>query len=129
MRQRLKDMPAELYREHYPAMRTLDRYYGPPEGPVVEGDAFKGVPPEGNLIARNVCVGKWLDLTWNAKPDWFEVRDNYVGENPGFMNVANMDFRLKEDSPVWKTGFRPIPTERIGLQADQLRGELPAAVR
>jgi hypothetical protein len=35
-----------------------------------------------------------------------------------------MDFRIPPDSPVWKTGFQPIPFEQIGLQRDPLRQEL-----
>src|ERR1043166_7690084 len=60
MRERLAEMPAAFYRERYPALKTLDRYYGSPEGPAITGEAFTGVPPEGNVVARNICVGKWL---------------------------------------------------------------------
>ena len=45
MRQRLAEVPLALYRERYPALKTLDQYYGPPGGPAIEGAAFKGVPP------------------------------------------------------------------------------------
>ena len=64
MRERLAEMPAAFYRERYPALKTLDRYYGSPEGPAITGEAFTGVPPEGNVVARNICVGKWLEAGW-----------------------------------------------------------------
>ena len=121
MRGRLGDVPLALYRERYPALRTLDRHYGPPEGPALVGDEFKGVPPEGNVVARNLCVGKWLELGWHAQADVFEVRDNQVGPDPGFVNVAKMDCRLKEGAGPLPPGFQPVPFEQMGLRHDANR--------
>ena len=45
--------------------------------------------------------------------------------DPGFVDVENEDFRFKEDSPVWKIGFEPIPFEKIGLYIDEYRISLP----
>ena len=73
MRQRLAEMPSALYRDRYPALKTLDHYYGPPGGPAITGEDFKGVPPEDNVVARNVCVGKWLEAAWNSKPDLIQL--------------------------------------------------------
>jgi hypothetical protein len=129
MRKRLADVPAALYRERYPALKTLDAYYGPPDGPAITGAAFKGVPPEGNVVARNVCSGKWLDVAWHAKPEMLRLEDNFVAADPAFVTTqraAPTDFRLREDSPAWKTGFQPIPVEQIGLQRDELRRRLEA---
>jgi len=36
-----------------------------------------------------------------------------------------LDFRLQANSPAWKLGFKPIPVERIGLQTNMLRPNLP----
>lgn len=119
MRQQLAAVPAALYRERYPAIQSLDTYYGPPGGPAITGDAFQGVPPEGNVVARNVCVGKWLDVTWHAKPEMLKVESNWVGTDPGFettQRATAKDFRLRADSPVWAKGFQAIPVEKIGLQ-------------
>jgi hypothetical protein len=127
MRQRLTEMPSALYRERYPAMKTLDAYYGPPGGPAITGEEFKGVPPEGNVVARNVCVGKWLDATWHSTPDMIKLEDNLISDDPGFVtgerNTAQ-DFRLKADSPAWANGFQSIPSEQIGLRQDEYRREL-----
>lgn len=124
MRQQLAAVPLALYRDRYPAMRSLDRYYGPPGGPAIEGDAFTGVPPEGNVVARNVCVGRWLEVGWHAKNEWLELRDNHVGEDAGIRDVTKRDFRIRRQSPVWRLGFQAIPIERIGLQEDEYRREL-----
>ena len=35
MRKRLAEVPLALYRERYPALKTLDQYYGPPGGPPI----------------------------------------------------------------------------------------------
>ncbi|HOW67360.1 MAG TPA: right-handed parallel beta-helix repeat-containing protein [Candidatus Paceibacterota bacterium] len=123
MRERLKSVPPDLYRERYPAIKSLDAYYGPPGGPEVVGDAFKGIPPEGNLIARNVCVGKWKEITWRAEEKHFEIRDNFVTNDRNQVGGANSGFRLPEQSPAWKLGFQPIPFHQIGLQAtdDRMR--------
>ncbi|MBI2927938.1 MAG: right-handed parallel beta-helix repeat-containing protein [Verrucomicrobia bacterium] len=123
-RRQLAAGPLSLYRERYPAMKTLDRYYGPPGGPVIEGAAFTGVPPEGNVVARNVCVGKWLEAGWHAKNEWLELRENYVGPDPGIADIAKRDFRIHRESPVWKLGFEPIPVGLIGLREDEFRREL-----
>ncbi len=130
MRRRLADVPAALYRERYPEMRSLDAYYGPPGGTPITGAAFQGVPPEGNLVARNVCVGKWLKVGWNARPDMLRVENNLTDQDPRFVGTPGprarpADFALRPDSPAWRVGFQAIPVERIGLQPDSIRQSLP----
>ena len=36
--------------------------------------------------------------------------------DPGFVDAAREDFRLKPDSPAWKLGFKPVPFDQIGLE-------------
>ena len=117
-------MPAELYRARYPALQSLDRFYGPPRGPARSGGDFSGVPPEGNVIVRNVCFGNWLDVGWFADRALFEVRDNdvQVQTNPP-ATVAEGLRRMKE-TPARKLGIVPIPFERIGLRRDAERKPL-----
>lgn len=126
MRQRLQDVPLTLYRERYPEMKSLDAHYGPPGGPAIEGDAFKGVPPEGNVVADNICVGKWLNVYWNAKQEMLELRNNFTEGDPGLVGEPNdhapaTAFRLKPDAPALKSGFRQLPVEQIGLYPSELR--------
>jgi hypothetical protein len=115
MRKQLAAVPAALYRERYPAIKSLDAFYGAPGGPAVTGADFKGVPPDGNVVARNVAVGKWLDLGWNAKPEMFDVRDNHVTTD---LAQVLPGFQLPKDSPAWKFGFKPIAFDQIGLRRD-----------
>jgi hypothetical protein len=53
------------------------------------------------------------------------IYDNLTGVDPGFVDFQRNDFRLREDSPAYPLGFEPIPTERIGLWADEFRAALP----
>jgi hypothetical protein len=55
------------------------------------------------------------------KSHQFEMINNLItDENPGFVDVQNQDFRLREDAVVFKEipDFQPIPFEKIGLQKD-----------
>lgn len=130
MRRGLGSVPLDLYRSRYPEMRSLDQHYGGPGGPVIEGDAFKGVPPEGNVVARNICVGKWLRVGWNAKTEWVRLEDNLTEGDPLFAGKPGpgskaTDFALRRGSPAWGLGFKAIPVEKIGLHEDALRRRLP----
>jgi hypothetical protein len=120
MKERLDEMkPHEPpYRDRYPELAQLDRYY--------QADA--GVPPEGNKVLRNICQGgKWLQLRWHALAEHIEVRDNSVGDNQVEVDVAKKVFRVKEVSPAYRLGFKPIPVEKIGVYEDEYRRDLPAA--
>lgn len=126
MRGKLKDVPLALYRDRYPEMKSLDRYYGPPEGLAITGEAFKGVPPDDNVVVRNVCVGKWLEAGWHAKSEMLQLENNLTNAAPSLVSSPNdqshaTDFALKKDSPAWVLGFRRIPVEQIGLREDELR--------
>jgi hypothetical protein len=129
MRKRLADVPLELYRSRYPEMKSLDAHYGPPGGPAITGAAFKGVPPEHNIVARNVCVGKWLEAGWHSTAAMLELESNLTNATSSLVREINdlspvTDFKLKKDSPAWTLGFQKIPVERIGLQPTALRREL-----
>ena len=130
MRDRLTEVPLALYRERYPALQTLDQYYGPPGGPAIAGADFKGVPPEHNCVARNVCVGKWLHVYGLATPDMLFVKNNLTNAGPSFVHPPGKparagDFALRRDSPAWTLGFQTIPFAEIGLYPDRLRAALP----
>jgi len=49
-----------------------------------------------------------------------------VSGDPGFVDAARGDLRLKPDSPAWKLGFERIPVEKMGLRLDEYRRALPA---
>jgi len=124
MRDRLKDVPLALYRERYPELKSLDAHYGTPGHPPIEGDAFHGIPPENNQVLRNVCVGKWLRVGWNAKPEMLRLEGNLTDLDPLFAGPIGdssrpADFGLRPDSPAWKQGFNPLPVGSMGLKREE----------
>lgn len=107
MRKQLGSVPADLYRTRYPEIPHLDPYY----------QSTNGVPPEANLIAKNISVGgKWLQVGWHAQEKMLHLTNNYVGPDPGFASIEKLDFRLKENEVTRSIGFHPIPVEKIGPQ-------------
>lgn len=129
MRDRLTEVPLALYRSRYPELKSLDRYYGPPGGPPITGAAFTGVPPEGNVLARNVCIGKWLDVGWHATPEMLRLENN-VTNAVGSLTAPITDastakaFAFRKDFVQRVPGLQRIPVEQIGLRDDALRREL-----
>lgn len=77
----------------------------------------------GNVIRRNISTGgRWLELTDGLDSlGIVRVEDNIIDGDPGFLDAEGMDFRLGRDTPALKTGFRPIPYEKIGLFRDEDR--------
>jgi len=129
MRKRLADVPLDLYRARYPEMKSLDRYYGPPAGPAITGEAFRGVPPEGNVLVQNVCIGKWLEVGWDATPEMLRQENNFTNAvgcltTPITDQSTAKDFALRMDPALTALGIQRIPVEQIGLRNDEFRREL-----
>jgi len=80
--------------------------------------------PLGNVIRNNISWGG----EWARYPEEYTtVGENLVTEeDPGFVDASAGDWRLREDSPVWRElpGFRPVPFEEIGLRIDVFRNRL-----
>ena len=111
--QRLAEVPFRKspWRDRYPQLLTLLE-----DGPG---------QPKGNVIQHNISVGgKWLDVEKAAAP-LLTIEDNLVDKDPHFVDRRGGDFRLKEDSPAFDLGFKPIPIDRIGLVVDAYRKHLP----
>jgi hypothetical protein len=121
MRESLQEVPADLYRERYPAIKTLDKYYGKPGEEPITGKNFKGIPPEGNIIATNVCFGPWKEITEFADEKIFDIRNNYVTDDLSKVGAPETGFLIPSGSPAWTTGFKPIPFSEIGLYRDSYR--------
>jgi len=81
--------------------------------------------PKGNVIARNICWGgTWAEIEAKAEP-YLTLTDNLVQVAPLFVDAAEMDFRLRDDSPAWEIGFTRIPFEKIRLYEDEQRATWP----
>lgn len=132
MRKRLSEVPLPLYRERYPELKSLDAVYGPPAGPAITGEAFRGVPPDNNSITHNVCAGKWLEASWHAQPQVLKLENNLTNADSSLsvrvkVPTRATDFELTSDSPAWSLGFQHIPLSEIGLHEDDLRRQLKLA--
>lgn len=87
-------------------------------------------------IENNVAIMCKTPYTWQWVKDGKTVKgDERIGSgknivydgDPGFVDLAKSDFRLKPDSQVFKDlpGFQPIPFDKMGLYVDEYRQRLP----
>lgn len=121
MRDQWNALPADtrrLYVQRYPELRSLIPYL----------DAAKPVPPENNVIARNLAQGsgKFLDIRWNAERTPPSQQDNTVATGP-LKNSPKSRRELRATSQTLgpKAGFKPIPIDDIGLMDHPSRNALP----
>lgn len=82
--------------------------------PQLEGFMERNDRPRLNKAARNVVVhcGDFINGNWE------NVDNLVVDEDPGFVDMANQNFALREDSSIFAKvpDFDPIPFEQIGLR-------------
>ena len=88
-------------------------------------DFKPGQKPRINRATRNVIVmcTKPPSGNWQVRPE-----ENWsVDHDPGFVDAAHGNFQLKSNSEVFARlpGFQPIPFQKIGLYADELRPKPP----
>jgi alpha-L-fucosidase len=78
--------------------------------------------PEGCIIARNLG---WKNERWLEKNclgacggfDFYTFQDNIEDQDPKFVDEANLNLALRDDSPAYSIpGFKRIPFEKIGPQ-------------
>ncbi len=138
------------YSERYPELLTLfdDEPAVPKYNKIVRNVSYGGrwldlyngmnfdiVSVTGNLIADpDLC--QWQKKGTNETktyPFADQETRNILEENgntvidtdPGFVDVKNGNFQLRDDSPAWKLGFKKIPFDKIGLYLDEYRKTLP----
>lgn len=101
------------YSVRYPELKQLDRYYARDDG----------VPPEGNVVARNVSVAStWMDSGWHSvAAKYLTLADNVVTDTRHFVDASTGDYRFKKSSPLLSLGFEQIPFREIGLVKDRFR--------
>jgi hypothetical protein len=117
LRKRLAAMNPDQppYATRYPQLAQIKPY-------LADEATSKGVPPEGNVVQRNLFVGpgESLHFSWHATPEMVAAADNTVvptRAEAGFVDPtdpAKGDFDLRPDSPALKAGWVPIPFAAIG---------------
>jgi len=88
-----------------------------------DGVCLAGPWDKINLDMDNNCywkVGGTVDFIGKSLEEWQKlVRDEHsIIADPGFKNPARYDFRLKEDSPALKVGFKPFDYTKAGVYSD-----------
>lgn len=81
--------------------------------------------PKGNVMARNICWGGDWGWTEPKAAPGVKFEDNLIGVDPKFAGQVPADFRLADDSPAYKLGFRPIPFDKIGVYQSDDRASWP----
>lgn len=104
---------SELYLKRYPGLLRLRE------------------PPALNSAWRNVFwkCGPLFTTYDQPSADKFDLLANaeFAAADPGFVEAAKGDFRLKSDAKVFRRiAFRPIPVNEIGLYQDEYRATWPA---
>ena len=77
--------------------------------------------PRGNKLINNLAVNTQMLNMSESYQHLLEQKGNWSTEqDPGFFDMEQEDFRLKEDSPVFQQipGFQKIPFDRIGPVPD-----------
>jgi len=98
------------------------------------GDRFpQENPSDYNLVwhhGQPIVIQHTGPQTGPKTPTWDEWRQagfdqHSLVADPRFVDAEKDDYRLRPDSPAWKLGFKPIPVEKIGPYADELRASWP----
>lgn len=104
------DIHASPYRDRYPQLGDwLD--------PVPGTRHFVGMFPRRNVFANNVIYRFEETVRLVGQHAQVEFGKNFLtSRDPGFVDAAAGDYRLKPDATVFRElpGFQPIPFERIG---------------
>jgi parallel beta-helix repeat protein len=72
-----------------------------------------------NLFYTTHPENKNWNISWWKKTYGFDQSSS--ADDPLFVDYAHQNFKLKENSPAYKLGFKQIPVEKIGLHQDKLR--------
>ncbi len=98
----------ELYLERYPKIATMMD------------------EPGINFVWRNLFYQCGPMVTGNRANLELVENGEFGNTDPGFVDAAAGDYRLKPDAPAFAiVGFRPIPFEEIGLYEDTYRASWP----
>ena len=85
----------------------------------------KPAAPTGTLVEHNICLGgKWDEIEGKARPI-VTFTTNLLDADPRFVDAANGNYQLRDDSPAFALGFKLTPSEKIGLQQTADRRRAP----
>jgi parallel beta-helix repeat protein len=105
----------------------------------VPGVSEQGYRPEMKQMCVRIDFGEpggtlWIDAVELREAEALDEWQSWqaAGEDqhslladPRFVAPAKDDYRLRPDSPAWKLGFQPLPLDKIGPYASELRASWP----
>jgi hypothetical protein len=78
--------------------------------------------PRGDLLAGNLFLRCGEIIYRGRYPECMSLKNNLqTDQDPGFVDLARGDLRLKPGADIGIPGFTPIPFEKIGLMAERPR--------
>ncbi len=84
--------------------------------------------PKRNTFKNNIVISQDINrMNKSLNTPYVNVEDNYISkDDPGFVDIELMNFKLKENAAAYKKlpNFKPIPFEKIGLYKDRHRKEI-----
>lgn len=148
MQEFAKAMTKPAYRARYPELATADPENMRPmagnrsmRNIIAYGEGSASVflmqmegAPGTNQSDHNIIWRQGLPvdarLGWDKLLSWEQWKAlgldaNSVIADPMFVDPSKGDYRLKPESPALKMGFAPIPVEKIGPYASELRASWP----
>jgi len=97
------------YSERYPELATTLAYY--------ERHPEPHIPPEGNVVAGNVCVGgTWRQIHWHAEEQHLTWGENLVTDDDATRAVALGVSEASPEGPSLPAEFEIINLDEIGPQ-------------
>jgi len=121
--ERMRAISEKMKSMHYKQPPWNYRY--PPLLNMLESEPAVWGKMRGSIIERNVNTGGRFISFGQGTLATTRFKDNWDGENPLFMDMENMDFRLRPGSHVYGlTGCGEI-TNKAGVYKDALRVSWP----
>ena len=88
--------------------------------------------PINNIISNNLLYNNNIDMNLYPKVREYSTIENNLTtkQDPGFMDLENGDYTLKEDSEVFTEipGFKPVPFTRMGMVNDRAMDRIIGSV-
>lgn len=81
--------------------------------------------PQGTIWVDDVSLREAVPMDEFASWQALGQDQHSVVADPLFRDAAKDDYRLDPKSPAFKLGFEPIPVEKIGPYAAELRASWP----
>jgi hypothetical protein len=106
----------------------------PPPSMIVSPLYIQRYPEIATMLAEPGINHVWRNVFFRCGPlvtgnrSHLDLMENgvFADQDPGFVDAAGGDYRLKPDAALFATvGFRPIPVEEIGLYKDTYRASWP----